>query len=335
MIGKETLEVERKVIAILKVLKDSPEPVGSKRIACQLRDCGIYLSERAIRYHLKHLDRSGFTYLKGRRFGRLLTQNGLNELSYALAGDRLGSAMTNIEKLTYQTSFSPEKRQGEVPINVSLFSSDEFRRALKLMKGVFSSNLCISDLVAVAGEGENLGGVKVPAGKTGFATISNITISSALLKAGILLDFKFAGILQIRDDDFLRFIELIEYTGSTLNPYEVFISSKMTSVGEVSRESNGKILASFCELPALALPRAEEVINVLKTTGIDGVAKLGGVSEPVCQTPVSAGKFGIILTDGLNLVAAAIEAGMEVINHAASGIIDFAKLKSLHYWLKH
>src|SRR4030042_1776927 len=104
MIGQETRDVERKVIAILKVLKDSAEPVGARLIAYRLRDCGIHLGERAIRYHLQMMDERGLTHLVGRRQGRLVTQSGLNELGCALVSDRVGSAMTNIEMLICQTS---------------------------------------------------------------------------------------------------------------------------------------------------------------------------------------------------------------------------------------
>ena len=326
MIGQETRDVERKVIAILKVLKDSAEPVGARLIAYRLRDCGIHLGERAVRYHLKLMDERGLTHLVGRRQGRLVTQSGLNELGCALVSDRVGSAMTKIEMLIYQTSFESGKREGKVPINVSLFPAEKFSQALEVMRASFSTNICISELVAVAGEGEKLGEVKIPKGKVGFATLSNITMGAVLLKAGIPLDFKFAGILQIRNHDCLRFVELIEYTGSSLNPYEVFIGSKMTAVSGIYREGNGKILASFCELPALALPKVEAVIKELETMGINGVAKLGRINEPLCETPVGAGKFGMVLTDGLNLVAATAEAGIEVENHAGSSVIDFAKL---------
>jgi repressor of nif and glnA expression len=117
MIGQETRDVERKVVSILKILKDSPEPMGARLIAYRLRDCGINLGERAVRYHLKLMDERGLTHLAGRRQGRLLTQSGLNELGCALVGDRVGSAMTNIELLIYQTSFEFGKREGKIPIN--------------------------------------------------------------------------------------------------------------------------------------------------------------------------------------------------------------------------
>ncbi len=56
MIGQQTQEVERKIIAILKVLSDSPRPLGGRVLARHLGDLGIDLGERAVRYHLKLMD---------------------------------------------------------------------------------------------------------------------------------------------------------------------------------------------------------------------------------------------------------------------------------------
>jgi hypothetical protein len=330
MIGQQTQEVERKVIAILKVLSDSPQPLGGRILARRLGDLGIDLGERAVRYHLKLMDERGLTSPMGRKDGRLITRSGLEELGNALVGDRIGSVATKIEMLSYRSSFDPEKRTGEVPINLSLFPEESFGQTVEVMKDVFGAELCISDLVAVASEGERLGEVIVPKGKVGLATVSSITISGALLKAGIPLDSRFGGILQIRNQEPLRFVDLIEYTGSSLDPSEVFIAGKMTSVGEAARKGNGKILASFWEIPALARPQAENIIKRLELAGIRGLVRLGRVSEPVCELPVVVNKAGMVLTDGLNPVAAATEAGIEVINHTMSGVIDFEKLRS--FW---
>jgi repressor of nif and glnA expression len=329
MIKQESRDVERKEVAILKILKDSPEPVGSRFIAHRLKDYGIDLTERAVRYHLEILDERGLTHLVSHRRGRLVTRSGINELDSALVGDRTGSAMTNIEMLICQTSFEPEKLSGEVPINISLFPADKFSQALEAMRSFCNTQVCASNLVFVAGKGEKLGDFKIPEGKVGFATLSDVIISAVLLKAGIPLGFRFAGVLQIRNHDYHRFVDLIEYTGSSLNPYEVFLSIKMTSVSGIPRDGNGKILASFCELPAFALPRVEGVIKKLERMGIKSVARLGRVSESLCETPVGTGKFGMILTDGLNLVAAAAEAGIEVENHAGCGMFDFTRMRAL------
>ena len=51
--GFETQDVECKTLAILRVLADAREVVGSLIIARRLKDRGIKLGERAVRYHLK------------------------------------------------------------------------------------------------------------------------------------------------------------------------------------------------------------------------------------------------------------------------------------------
>jgi HTH-type transcriptional regulator, global nitrogen regulator NrpRI len=330
MIKQEGRDLERKEVTILKILKDSPRPVGARVIAHRLREYGIDLTERAVRVHLHMMDERGLTHLAGTRLGRMVTKSGINEIDSALVGNRVGSAMTHVETLICQTSFEPENLSGDVPVNVSLFPLEKFGQALQVMKSFGNAQPYTSNLVFVAGKGEKLGGFRIPEGKVGFVTLSGITVGAFLFKAGIPLNFMFAGVLQIRNNKCYRFVDLIEYTGSSLNPYEVFISCKMTSVSGASREGNGNILASFCELPSIALPRAEAVIKRLDRMGIKSVAKLGRINEPLCEIPVGAEKFGIILTDGLNLVAAVIEAGIEVENHANCTLLEFTKMRVLN-----
>jgi repressor of nif and glnA expression len=329
MIGQEVHDVERKVISILKILSESPEPVGSTFIASRLKERGVSLTDRAVRYHLKFLDERGLTRNVGRKDGRLITQSGVIELQDALVADRVGSAMARIESRVYQISFNPAERAGNVPVNVSLFPADKFKKALNTMKNNGSLQY-FSDLVAIAREGERLGEVTVPKGEVGLATLSSIAISGIILRGGNLLDFKFAGLLQIRNHECARFIDLIHFSGSSLDPAEIFISSKMTSVSGVVREGNGKIIATYCEFPALALPKVEVILRQIEDAGIKGPCKIGKAGETVCETPVSLNRIGMILTDGLNLVAIAAEAGIEAGNHASCGVIDFRKLRNIN-----
>ncbi len=328
MIGQQTQEVERKIIAILRVLSDSPRPLGGRVLARHLGDLGIDLSERAVRYHLKLMDERGLTRSAGWKDGRSITKSGIEELDSALISDRVGLVATRISELAYQSSFDPGKRTGELPVNMSLISTQEFSRAIAVMKDIFLAGLTISDLVAVASEGEQLGEVIVPPGKVGLATVSHVVVYGALLRVGILVDSRFGGILQIRNHQCLRFVDIIEYSGCSLDPAEVFIAGKMTSVGEAAREGNGKILASFWEIPAITRSNAEAVIKDLAVTDIKSVVMLGRRGEAVFQLPVAANRVGMVLADGLNPVAAAVEVGIEVINHPMSGSIDFGKLRS-------
>jgi hypothetical protein len=324
--GFETQDVERKIISILKVLSDSRTPVGSRVIARRLRDSGIELGERAGRYHLKLMDERGLTQLVGRRDGRVLTERGNEEIDSALVKDKVGLAISRIELLAFRTDFDLDKRTGSVPVNVSFFPKARFSKALQAMKSAFAAGLGVSHRVAVAKEGEVIGELLVPKDMVGLATVCSVVINGALLKVGVPMDSKFSGILQFRNSKPLRFVELIHYAGCSLDPSDVFIRAKMTSVSKVASEGEGKIMATYREIPAPCQPIVEKTISKLKQAGIAGVLRMGGISEPVCEIPVELNKIGIILLNGLNPVAAAVEAGVEVENHGMSTVIEYKNL---------
>jgi repressor of nif and glnA expression len=328
--GFETQDVERKVLTILNTLGESHEAVGSTVIAKRLKDRGIELSERAVRYHLKMMDERGLTRLIGRRDGRIITELGQAELKKAMVTHKVGSALTRIETLAFRTDIDLDKRTGLIPVNISIFRKEDFSKALKAMKPVFKSKFCLSTLVAVANEGEPIGDFTTPEGKTAMATVCSITVNGSLLKAGVPIDSKFGGILQIRNNEPLRFVELIHYAGSSLDPSEIFIRAKMTSVTRASEDGNGEILANYREIPAICRPLAEEVSAKLEAAGLGGIFLLGNISEPVCETPIDLNRVGVVLIGGLNPVAAAAEAGIISESHAMSTVIDYQKLVKIN-----
>jgi len=260
---QQAQDVERKVIAILRILSQSSEPLGARVISHQLKNHGVELTERAVRYHLKLMDERGFTENMGRD-GRIITRLGLEELESALVGDKVSFVASKTELMAYQTELDIDKRQGKVPVNISFFPEKQFEKAVEAMRRVFQAGICVSELVAVAHQGENLGGVTIPQGKIGLATVCSVIINGALLKAGIPVEYKFGGILQIKNRKPLRFVELILYSGSSLNPAELYIASKMTSVGQAARKGEGRILANFREIPAMCQPAAEKVVARLR-----------------------------------------------------------------------
>jgi repressor of nif and glnA expression len=116
-----------------------------------------------------------------------------------------------------------------IPVNISIFRKEDFNKALKVMKPVFKSRFSLSKLVALANEGEPIGDFITPQGKTALATVCSITVNGTLLKAGVPIDSRFGGILQIRNDEPLRFVELIHYAGSSLDRRDIH-QGKMTSL---------------------------------------------------------------------------------------------------------
>ena len=323
--GFETQDVERKVLSILKILSECQDPLGARVIANRLKDHGIELGERAVRYHLKLMDERGLTRLVGRD-GRLITEQGLEEGRSALVKYKVGFAISRIELLAFRTNFDTKKRTGPIPVNVSLFPKSRFNKAIQAMKPAFEAGICVSDLVAVASEGRKLGEFVIPEGKVGLATVCSIVINGCLLKAGVPADSRFGGILQIREHKPFRFVELINYSGSSLDPSEVFIRAKMTAVKDAVTKGEGRILANFREIPAMCRNIAEDVVARLKEAGLDGLLAVGNTSEPVCEVPVELNRIGMILIGGMNPVAAAEEAGIEAENHGMGTVMEYKEL---------
>ena len=329
MVQGTSSDTERKITAILKVLSESSEPLGSITIARELERHGVFLSERAVRNHLSISDERGFTRPLGRG-GRMLTPQGLEELRMALAPEQVGFILQKLELLAFHTTFDPNKLTGQIPINTSLINRHDYRTALNVMRDAFQAKLGVSDLVAVAQEGEKLGNVVVPTGKIGFATVCSVVINGVLLKAGVPIECKFGGVLEIREKKPRRFIAIIQYAGTSLDPSEQYIRARMTSVREAAVTGNGKILANFRELPAPSRATVEEKVAALKEAGIGGMFVLGNTSEPACQIPVGLNRVGMVLLGGLNPVTTVFEAGIEVENIAESGLVEYKDLQS--FW---
>jgi repressor of nif and glnA expression len=326
-IVQDSLEVERQKMAILRIIAGSRRAIGSKVIARLLKDnYGIELSERGVRYHLNLMDERQLTAKVSRRDGRVITNQGLAEIEDAMVTDKVGFVIDRIELLSYQINFNPQTLAGKIPINISLFPQKQLKEALRIMAPAMKAGLCAGQLLAIAREGEKLGEAMIPEGKVGLATVCSLVINGVLLKAGIPIDSRFGGILQFKNHQPLRFTDLIEYSGSSLDPSEIFIAGRMTNVMEAARFGNGKILANFREVPALCMEEASQVFDSLEKSGIKAPLTVGAAGKSVCGVPVGLGKVGLVLVGGLNPVAAVVEAGLDISSKAMSGLVEYSQL---------
>jgi repressor of nif and glnA expression len=228
---------------------------------------------------------------------------GIEEISNARVRDKVGLAISRIEILAFHTSFDPSTGKGLLPVNISLFPESVFGDSVRIMAPVFEAGYAVSPLVAVARPGQRLGQFAIPSGKVGLATVCSLVVNGVLLKNGIPMDSKFGGILQVKKGKPLRFVELIYYSGSSLDPSEAFIRGRMTSIQDVIDQGEGKILANFREIPSPCMDNARDIVEKLKKADIKGVLKTGETGEPVCQIPVDIHKVGMILIGGLNPIA--------------------------------
>jgi len=69
--------------------------------------------------------------VRGATQGRLLTDQGIEEIKSARVQDKVGFAISRIETLAFRTSFDLDKRCGLLPVNVSFFQKKKISQALK------------------------------------------------------------------------------------------------------------------------------------------------------------------------------------------------------------
>jgi len=315
------------MLSILKVLeKQGDKTLGSREISRQLKLYGVDLTERTVRYHLKILDEKGFTRVFGKE-GRKITEKGREELSRALVSERVGFVISKIESLSYLTNFDIEKEKGDIILNVSFISEDSLKDALKVMSGVFQSMYVMSDRIAIARASERIGDIVVPEGKIGLGTVCSVTINGIFLKAGIPVVSKFGGVLEIEDGNPSRFLALISYEGSSLDPLVVFIKSKMTAVLDAIKKRSGRVLASFREIPVVSLQKAIELEKKIKEKGIRGILLIGNPNQSLLEMPVGLDRAGMVIVGGLNPIAALEEAGIKTESTAMAVLVDYSELQ--------
>ncbi len=317
------------MIAILRVLQESPKPLGSQRIAEVLLYSGIHLNERSVRNYLAHADELGWTENLGRR-GRQLTLRGAKELEGALVVDKVGFVSTRVDTLAYQMDFDLEHRKGRVILNISTLSPRDFRPAIKRLMECYENNLGMGRLIAIGKPGEHMGDFVVPQGCMAIGTICSVSMNGIFLHANIATTSRFGGLLQLENHLPRRFTQIITYDGSSLDPLEIFIRGQMTSVYQSAHTGEGVIGVSFREVPSVALPEVRRLSDLTDQAGLGGVLTIGSPNQPLLDVPVPQGRAGLLVCGGLNPIAAVVEAGISVTSAAMSTLYEYERLVDYH-----
>lgn len=323
-----TDQKQMKKQAILRVLKRSGASLQSALIAQSLTKRGYEMSERTVRLYLQELDKEGLTDNKGKR-GRLITEKGLAELSAARTLERVGSLSAQIDQMTYRMDFDLARRTGSVVVNATMVTRDQILPCLDNIYRVFEKGYAMGTLTGLLEPGETVGNLVVPAGMLGFCSVCSITLNGVLLKHGIPTRSRFGGLMEMRDNRPVRFVEMITYDGTSIDPLEIFIRSAMTDcVGAVTTGS-GAIGASFREIPAASCDLVADLADNLESVGLGGLVAEGQPGQPLFDIPVSEGRAGAVVIGGLNPAAILEEQGIRISSRALAGLLEFTKL--FHY----
>lgn len=315
-------KTEKKRLAILRVLQEVGKPLGSLKITDRLTAAGNEISERTVRLYLTEMDKEGLTENLGRK-GRLITERGLREIGSARIIERIGFLAAKIDQMTYRMTFDLSTKTGTVVVNVSVVYKKDLLEAAPLVKKVFEAGYAMGRLATIFAPGERIGDVTIPEGTIGLGTVCSITLNGVLLTHGIPTYSRFGGLLEMRDYEPTRFVEVIHYSGTTLDPLEVFISSRMTDYIGATRDGNGRIGASFRELPAESRDRVTDLAQRLSDVGLGGFMTIGWPNQPVLEIPVNQGQVGAIVIGGLNPAAILEEKGIKTHSRALAALADY------------
>jgi HTH-type transcriptional regulator, global nitrogen regulator NrpRI len=316
--------IEKKRLAILKSLYKANAPVISQKITEELSSQGFDISERTVRFHLLSLDKEGLTLDMGKA-GRKITEKGITELSKARVFEKIGFLAARIDQLTYLMRFNLEKLEGTVIVNISLVKRSQLRDACPLMCKVFEAGYAMGKLITLFAPNEQLGDTRIPDDFVGVGTVCSITINGVLLAHGIPTNSRFGGLLEIKKKEPTRFVAVINYDGTTLDPLEIFVKSGMTNyTGAVN--GSGLIGASLRELPSASRDKVLELAGQLDVAGLGAFMRIGKPGQSILEIPINEGRIGAIVIGGLNPVAILEENGFDIISHTLAGFVDYNRL---------
>ncbi len=322
-----SIETQRKLIEILRILDESDEAIGARTIAASLNERGYPIGERAVRHYLVLLDYKGFTTKIGNA-GRTITEKGLNELDEAIVGDRVGFVITKIEDLIYKSSFDLKQRTGDVSVNVATLDKNYFDQALETLACTIDSGYTVSPYIRIVEEGDKVGAVFVPYDSFGIVTMCSVTIDGILIKHGIPSTIKYGGLLRIDNKLPTAYTDLIAYQGTSLDPIQVFTTRRMTTVLSAARHGGGTVLANVRTVPRIAAEKAVELLHDAKRAGI-----VGWIESPLQIDAIESCSaddvIGINIYAGANPMASLYELDIPVKVYSIAALMDMKLLDRL------
>lgn len=234
-----------------------------------------------------------------------------------------------IEDFAIQVTFDPVAGEGMVVYNLSLIKNEDIDFAISVLKDAYKTGVSVSGLVKFTSSGERIAGFTVPKGCTGICTMCSITIDGLLIRRGIPINPIGGGVVEIENRTPIRFTHIIHYEYTTIDPLQVLISQKTTSVTSMMRRGNGNILANIREFHMEAEPLVGMVLDELADSSVSGILEVGMPNRPLLGVPVSPQYVAIAAVGGTNPMAAIREGGRWVQTQAMKGLMEISQMAEI------
>ena len=177
--------------------------------------------------------------------------------------------------------------------------------ALDVLKEAYKKGLGISDRFGIVEEQD----------KIKIQTICAVTLDGIFLRNSVPVIPKYGGVLEITEDK-ERFIDIIGYDGSSLDPHEVFFNSV---------DCEKTFLAGFREVHRVARERLEEVLKKLNWNGIKAI---GEPNNELYGINVNKDMCGVVTMGGINPLVLLKENEIPIELKAMHEVVKFSDLKS-------
>ena len=218
-----------------------------------------------------------------------------------------------------QVDYDIETGEGNIVANISYLNKKDLDDALSIMKKAYKS------LPKYMNPHFNIVNHPNDKEKVGIATVCSLTIDGILIKNGIRSTPQYGGLLELGKPPL--FVEMISYDGSSIDPHKIFIFKNLTSI--TKRQNPKKILASIKEVPYIARPQTEEILNKIDAEGFP-IFKVGKPRELVYNAKVDNYNFGIVTGSGLNSIAAIKEKGISIKVKAVETVLPIEDMNLIY-----
>ncbi|MCK9632318.1 MAG: DUF128 domain-containing protein [Methanoregula sp.] len=234
-----------------------------------------------------------------------------------------------IEDFAIQVTFDPKAGEGNVVYNRSLIRNEDLEFAISVLKDANKTGVSVSGLVKFLASGEKIADFVIPKGCTGICTMCSITFDGLLIRRGVPVNPIGGGVVEIENRTPIRFTDMILYEHTTIDPLQVLMSHKTTSVTNVMRMGSGRLLANIREFHMEAEPLVGEVLDELSSSSYSGILDVGMPNIPLLGVPVNPEYIGIAAVGGTNPMAAIREGGRWVQTSSLKGLIDILELEEI------
>ncbi|AEH06146.1 DUF128 domain-containing protein [Methanothermococcus okinawensis] len=212
--------------------------------------------------------------------------------------------LSKMLSMLHKVNYDMESERGNVLVNTAYINRKYEEEVLDALKECHKSKTVISDRI----------GMEIKGDKIIINTLCSSTIDGIFVKYGVPIIPYYGGVLELGKN---RFIDIISYEGTSLDPHEVFFNRV---------DGKKTILSGVRKVPMAA---RDSLINIAEKLNWPGILEIGKPNNDICGIKVEKGMFGFVSLGGINPFVIIKNKGIPIEIEALHGIKEYSELVPL------